>query len=339
MTVPAVSILLPVHNGAATLPRALASLRAQTFRDWELLALDDGSTDSSSTLLAQAAGEDPRVRVIPLPHAGLVAALNAGLDLARAPLIARLDADDECRPERLALQVAFLAAHPEIGVCATRVEFGGDPVAGRGYALHVDWLNSLLTPEEIALNRFVESPVAHPSVLFRRELATAHGGYRKHAWPEDYELWLRWMAAGVGFAKLPETLLRWNDPPTRLSRTDPHYTVEAFYACKCHYLARWLHANVPANRPILLRGSGKTTRRRFAALATHGISLAGYIDVAAAKIGGRIAGLPVLAPEEAPPAAACFILGAVGTRGAREFIRDQHRAQGRVEGRDFLMVA
>lgn len=336
---PVVSILLPVHNAAATLPRALASLFGQTLADWELVAIDDGSTDTTPQLLAAAAAADARVRIVAIPHAGIVAALAAGLAAARAPLIARMDADDECRPERLARQVALLAANPGIGVCATLVDFGGDPVARRGYALHVEWTNSLVTSEAIALNRFVESPLAHPSVMFRRELLAAHGGYRDHEWPEDYELWLRWLDAGVHFAKVPEPLLVWHDPPQRLSRNHPRYRTDAFYACKCHYLARWLSRHVAPGRPLFLRGAGKPTRRRFAALGTHGVRLAGYVDVDARKIGGTIAGLPVLAPEAVPAAAECFVLGAVGTRGARDFIRTQLSAQGRVEGRDFLMVA
>jgi glycosyltransferase involved in cell wall biosynthesis len=337
--IPAVSVLLPAYNAAATLPSALASLRVQTFLAWELIAIDDGSLDATPQLLAAAAAEDRRVRVLTLPHSGIVGALNAGLAAARAPLIARLDADDECHPARLARQLEYFAAHPEIGLCATQVEYGGDPVANRGYALHVAWTNSLVTSEEIALNRFVESPVAHPSVLFRRECVDTHGGYREHGWPEDYELWLRWLEAGVRFAKISEPLVRWNDPPNRLSRTHPRYDADAFYACKCHYLARWLRHEVDPQRPIFLRGAGKTTRRRFAALAGEGVRLAGYVDVDSRKLGAQIAGLPVLPPEAVPPASDCFVLGAVGTRGAREFIREQLREQGRIEGHDFLMVA
>ncbi|HLP08863.1 MAG TPA: glycosyltransferase family 2 protein [Opitutaceae bacterium] len=337
--IPDVSVLLPVYNAAGTLPAALASLRAQTLVDWELLAVDDGSTDATPILLSAAAAADPRIRVLAQPHSGIVAALNLGLSAARTPLVARFDADDECHPERLARQVAFLRDHPEIGLCATQVAYGGDTAANRGYALHVEWTNALLSPAEIALNRFIESPVAHPSVMFRRELVAAHGGYREHAWPEDYEMWLRWLDAGVNFAKIPAPLVRWNDPPQRLSRTHPRYAVDAFYACKCHYLARWLRHELALDRPLYLRGAGKVTRRRFAALAAEGVRLAGYVDVAARKLGARIAGLPVLAPEAVPPAGECFILGAVGTRGARDFIRAQLRAQGRSEGRDFLMVA
>ena len=336
---PTVSILFPVHNGAATLPRALASLSRQSYADWELIAVDDGSTDGTATILAATASDEPRLRILTQPHAGIVAALNRGLMETRAPLIARMDADDECLPARLERQVAFLDEHPEIGVCATQVAFGGDASLNRGYALHVEWTNSLLTPEQIALNRFVESPLAHPSVMFRHSLVAEHGGYREHAWPEDYELWLRWLDAGVRFAKVPEPLVVWHDPPQRLSRSHPRYTTEAFYACKCHYLARWVERHLAPGRPLYLRGAGKTTRRRFAALAEYGVHLAGYVDVDISKIGHRIAGLPVLAPDSVPPAAECFVLGAVGNRGAREFIRGQLCGQGRLEGRDFLMVA
>jgi glycosyltransferase involved in cell wall biosynthesis len=103
MAAPRVTILLPVWNARATLPRAVASLRAQTLADWGLLAVDDGSTDGGGGWLERAAAADePRLRVLRRPHAGLVAALNAGLAAARGELVARMDADDECHPERLA---------------------------------------------------------------------------------------------------------------------------------------------------------------------------------------------------------------------------------------------
>ncbi|HMO65446.1 MAG TPA: glycosyltransferase family 2 protein, partial [Verrucomicrobiota bacterium] len=119
---PRVSVVLPVFNALATLPRAVASVRAQTFTDWELVAVDDGSTDGSGEWLARAAKEEPRLRVLRRPHAGLVPALKDGLDAARGEFIARLDADDECLPDRLAAQVAMLDADPSFGVAGCRVE-------------------------------------------------------------------------------------------------------------------------------------------------------------------------------------------------------------------------
>ncbi len=361
---PLVSVVLPVHNAAATVARAVASIQAQTLRDWEMLAVEDGSTDASREILLEFAAHDPRVRVLPLPRSRLVHALNAGVDAAQASLIARMDADDVAHPERLAEQVKFLAANRDIGVVSCLVDFGGEAQASAGYALHVDWLNSLVTPEEIALNRFIESPLAHPSVMFRRALVEAHGGYRDGDFPEDYEMWLRWMDAGVRVAKVPRVLLTWHDSPQRLSRVDPRYDPAAFFKMKAEYVARWLAENVgrdrlippssakagsaaeagalgatPPCKKILVWGAGRPTRKRAAHLEAHGVQIAGFIDVDVKKIGRSVGGRPVLAPDEVPPPGEALVLGYVASRGARELIRAELRRRGYIEGRDFLMCA
>jgi hypothetical protein len=235
--------------------------------------------------------------------------------------------------------VEFLRAHADIGVVGSLVEFGGDALAARGYALHVAWMNALIDPEAIARERFIDSPLAHPSVMFRRELIARHGGYRESDWPEDYELWLRWMDAGVRFGKIPRVLLRWNDSPARLSRAHANYSERAFYACKCHYLARWIRREIAPNRRVLLWGAGRPTRKRFAALADEGVALAGYIDIAPRKIGRTIGGLAVVSPDEIPAAAECFVIAGVANRGARDLIRAALRARGFIEGQDFFAVA
>lgn len=356
MPSPRVSVLLPAFNALATLPRAVACIRAQTFADWELLVVDDGSTDGAAEWMRAQAAQEPRLKVISQPHAGIVAALNRGLAAARGEFIARMDADDESLPERLTEQVALFDAKPELGVVGSLVEFAGNRAASAGYALHVDWLNTVVTPEQIALNRFVESPFAHPSVMFRRELVARHGGYRDGDFPEDYELWLRWLEAGVRMAKVPRVLLRWHDPPARLSRTDPRYDVESFYKLKAEYLARWLVAadvkrrtdfsGAPAapplhvggyERPLLVWGAGRATRKRVKPLEAHGITVSAYVDIDPNKHGRSRAGHLVLAPEQIPDGA--FHLGYVGKRGAREFCRNFLEQRGCVEGRDFLFVA
>ena len=115
---PRVSILMPVHNEAVFLPAALSSLTKQTLIEWELVVVDDGSSDATPEMLAEAALRDPRIRVIRQNSDGLVHALNAGLAACRAPIIARMDGDDICHPRRLECQVAFLDANPNIGLAA-----------------------------------------------------------------------------------------------------------------------------------------------------------------------------------------------------------------------------
>jgi glycosyltransferase involved in cell wall biosynthesis len=332
---PLVSVVMPVRDAAATLPEALQSLRAQRLTDWELIVVDDGSEDETAALLEQAARGDARVQVLTRPARGIAVALQTACRAARAPFIARMDADDWMHPSRLAEQVAYLLAHPETGLVSCQVAFGG---TAAGYAAHVDWLNQLMTPEAMSLRRFVEAPVAHPSVMFRRRLLDEHGGYRQGPFPEDYELWLRWLEAGVRFAKLPLELLRWNDLPTRSSRTDPRYAVEAFFEMKAAYLARWLAREVPPQRALWMWGAGRVTRRRFRALMGHGVKLCGFLDVDSAKAGRELGGLPVRLFQDLPERESSFILVGVGARGARELISQYLDAKGWREGQDFLLV-
>lgn len=339
MPAPKVSVLMPVWNAAATVARAVASVRGQTSADWEIIAVDDGSTDATPAILRELAHAEPRLQVITRAHEGLVPALNTGLAAARGEFIARLDADDEALPERLAAQVEFLRAQPELGVAGSLVEFGGDAQAAAGYAWHVAWLNTVRTPEEIALNQFVEAPFAHPSVMFRRELVPRHGGYRDGDFPEDYELWLRWLEAGVRMAKVPRVLLRWHDPPGRLSRTDPRYDTEAFFRCKAGFLARWLRAHVAPERRVLVWGAGRPTRRRVDWLRRAGTEVSGYVDIDPRKVGRRLDGVSVISAPQIPAREAVFVLGYVAARGARDLARAHLTQRGFVEGADFLFAA
>ncbi len=341
---PLVSVVLPVHNAAGTIARAIASVRAQTFSDWELIVVDDGSTDGTGEIVRASMRTEPRIQLVGQAHAGVAVAANAGAAAACGEFVARMDADDESHPDRLAAQVALLTAmeHRGIGVAGSLVEFGGDRAANAGYAMHVDWTNSLVTPEAIALNRFVESPLVNPSVMFRRSLVAQHGGYREGDFPEDYELWLRWLDAGVRLAKVPRVLLTWHDSPTRLTRTDARYSPDAFFRAKAEWIARWLAAErVSGSRKIFIWGAGRHTRKRAAHLTAHGVSIAGYVDVDAKKTGRGLGGTgpPVLGEDALPAPGEIFVLSYVTTRGARDYNREKLVARGYVEGRDFLMCA
>lgn len=333
----AVSVVMPFRNAARTLSTALRSVLDQSRTDWELLAVDDGSTDGATELVRTLARQDPRVRLAELHRRGLVAALAEGCRLARGRFIARFDADDLCLPTRLARQVDFLESHPEVSVVGSLVEFGGDQETAAGYAEHVAWTNRLVDHESIVLNRFIDSPLPHPSVMFRRELLEKYDGYRDGPFPEDHELWLRWIDAGVRFAKVPEVLLRWNDPPDRLSRRDARYSAEATATLRCKHLAIDL-ARRREHRPLWLWGAGRVTRRRFDGLAEHGVEISGFIDIDPDRIGQRSLGRPVVAPAGLPPIDRSFIVSGVGVRGARAEIRETLLASGRREGEDFLIA-
>jgi glycosyltransferase involved in cell wall biosynthesis len=336
---PRVSILLPAYNAQATINRAIDSIRKQSLRDWELIIVDDGSTDRTAEIASETALQDPRIRLHRYGHRGLVPTLNDTIELAQGQYLARMDADDQSDRDRLALQADYLDDNPQVGLVASRVRFGGDHLKNTGFAQYVDWMNSVQSPEAISLNRFIESPIAHPSVMYRRDIVGRYGGYRDTDWPEDYELWLRWIDAGVQIAKLPRMLLTWNDAQNRLSRKHSRYRVDAFYACKCHYLSKFISKTVDPSRPIILWGAGRITRKRFHALEQAGRTISGFIDIDPRKIGLRINGRPVHDVSAVPVDRKWFIIAGVGNRGARKTIRSELDQRGYIEGTDSIIAA
>ena len=334
-----ISVVLPVRDEESLLEEALESLLRQSERDFEVIAVSDGSNDGTGEVLARFAARDGRVKPVRQARSGIVAALNRGLRQARGIYIARMDADDICRPERLALQADFLDREPGIGLVGSRVEYLGDADKNEGLAHFVRWSNSLIAARDISLYRFVESPLIHPSVMFRRELPKRFGPYRDGPFPEDYELWLRWMEMGVRMAKLEATLLDWRDRPERLTRTDPRYSVDAFYQTKAPYLCRWLERHNPHHPAVIVWGSGRTSRQRLRFLTGLGIRVEAFVDIDPRKVGHRIGGAEVIWPGALPAPGRCFVLGWVASRGAREDIERELRKRGFRRGIDYLPCA
>jgi len=327
-----------VRNAAPFLELGLASLARQTETDHEVVAVDDGSSDGSGKVLDARARRDPRLHVIHTPPRGLVAALNTGLEACRAPLVARMDSDDVCHPRRLELELELLDRRPELGVASCLVRHFPRPRVGEGFRIYEAWLNRLLEPDEIRRERFVESPLAHPSVVVRRALLDQAGGWRDAGWPEDYDLWLRLLSSGVAMAKVPRALFFWRERPDRLTRTDRRYAVECFLRCKAHYLLSGPLAGCPQ---AVLWGAGQTGRRLSRHLLRGGARIAAVVDIDPAKVGRQLRGVPIVAPEQLPGllGPGTVVLAAVASRGARALIRAQLDALGLVEGERYWCVA
>ncbi|TVR00850.1 MAG: glycosyltransferase [Desulfovibrionales bacterium] len=366
-----ISVLLPVRNAAATLPAALDSLLAPSSENLEVIAVNDGSDDmpedhletgtekergkrrvqkpeqmaiisdhcATGRVLGEYARRDSRLRVVSMAHGGIAQALNRGLAHAQGEFIARMDADDVSLPGRLQKQAAFLRQNPHIGLVACRAAFGGNGEQAGGYKRHLDWTNTLLTHEQISMGRFREAPLVHPTVMFRKSLIRRFGGYRDGPFPEDYELWLRWLNFGVCMAKLSETLYLWNDPPHRLSRTHPRYGIRQFYATKAVYLAEWLKRNNPHHPRVMILGAGRITRRRAELLVDHGVDISAWLDIDPRKVNRSVNGRPVIHRNDIPPVGHVFLVSYVASHGAAEDIARFLDSRGYRPGRDYLLAA
>lgn len=332
---PRVSILMPVRNEARYLPAALDTLFRQTLTEWELVVVDDGSTDTTPAILAAAALRDPRIRPLRCEGRGLVAALNEGLAACRAPLIARMDGDDISHPRRLEAQAHLLDMDQDTGLAACAFRHFPRPALKQGMLAYEAWQNGLHDHAAIMRDLFVESPFVHPSVMMRREILTGLGGYRDCGWPEDYDLWLRMATRGVRFTRLAQTLFFWRDHPERATRTMDEYAAASFRACKLHHLVSGFLAGQGS---VIMAGAGLEGRAWQRLLAAEGIGVSCWLDVDPRKIGRHLHGAPVIHPRDLRPGGEKMLV-AIGVRGAREEFRRLAHPMGLREGLDFICVA
>lgn len=196
---------MPVYNAGRYLRPAVQSILAQTFRDFELIAVDDGSRDESPAILREYAAKDPRVRVISRPNTGIVGALNDGLAAAKGEFVARMDSDDISMPQRFERQVAFLREHPDHVLVGSQV-------------MLIDPSGATLCPKQDTeyTHEAIDAallagcwPLVHPTIMVRGEVMTRIGGYRaKYQWLEDLDLFLRLAEVGR-IASLKDVLLQY----------------------------------------------------------------------------------------------------------------------------------
>ena len=262
---PRLSVAMSVFNNAPYLARAIESILAQSFGDFEFQIVDDGSNDGSAEIIEGFAALDPRIRATHQPHCGLVASLNTMIAAARAPLIARMDGDDIALPERFAAQIAYLDDHPDVGVvgtACTSIEESG-AVSSRTF-------DDVLSPEVLLEDLKNGSPLCHPSVIMRRAPVLKVGGYRpayRHC--EDYDLWLR-LSDHVRMANLPDRLLLYRRSDTQVSTR--HAVTQKIGAA----VAWEAHVERTAGRadPTALLGTLPTIDRLDALFGRTGVSAA-----------------------------------------------------------------
>jgi glycosyltransferase involved in cell wall biosynthesis len=332
---PVVSVLLPAYNAAGTLGAALRSVERQTERDWECLVVDDGSSDGTAGVAREFAAKDARFRWLQVPHGGIVAALNAGLEQCRGALVARLDADDLMQRRRLERQRAALEQHPAWLGVGCHVRLFPRRTMTEGLRSYERWLASIRSAADVRREAFVECPIAHPTLMLRRDaLLTAR--YRDCAWPEDYDLVLRLLETGGELGMVPERLLHWRDGAGRLSRTSARYAIAAFVACKAEYLTRGFLRQAPG---YVLWGFGDTGKALAEALAQRGKHPTAIIELHPGRLGQLIRGVRVIPPEILPSLPRQPLLVSVAGFKPRSEIRAALQQMGFEETSDYVCCA
>lgn len=336
---PAVSVIMPAYQAEATVEAAARSILAGALDDLELVAVDDGSTDGTADRLAALAATDARVRLIRREHKGVVEAANAAIAEARAPLIARMDADDVAHPQRLVRQVELLEA-AGLDVVGSRVRIVD--VEGRHVPTmerYERWINEVTEHGDILAMRFVELPLVNPTVLARRavfELGYCAAADDGDAFPEDYDWFLRAAARGYRFGKVAASLLDWTEAPRRLTRRHPAYTPEAFDRCRRTHL---LKGPLAQRDQVDLWGVGRTGRPWLRWLKSRGFEVRAVYDIDPRLVGRELHGHRVRHPEDLAPADGVTMIIAVGASGARELIAPALRERRFELGKDAWFVA
>jgi glycosyltransferase involved in cell wall biosynthesis len=206
---------MPVYNAAPFLQEAVESILAQTFRDFEFVIVNDGSTDRSGKILKKLAERDSRITIISQPNGGIVAALNKGLEHCRGELIARMDADDVSMPERFERQISYLDTHPEcvcVGSRVLAIDLYGGVLYTSDHQPDHEWIDRELL-------KGVGWAVVHPVAMMRKKVLQSVGGYRtQFQWAEDMDLFLRMAEVGQ-LANLPDVLLQYRQHPDSVNRS------------------------------------------------------------------------------------------------------------------------
>ncbi len=314
-----VDVLMPFRDAEPWIGRAWQSLRRQRFRDWRLVAVDDGSRDRGAEVLRRAAAGDPRLLLVRAPARGVAAALNRGLAEVTAPVVARMDADDLSLPGRLGSLFRALEENPGWHGAASRVRLFPRQRVSPAMARYVAWQNALVSPEAVARERYVECTATHASLAVRTEVLVGLGGWWEGPGPEDLDLLLRWHRLGLALGKVPEVLYLWRERPCRETRTSPRMSREAFLGVKARHLAAELALRGQAE--VRVFGRGRSLAGWVRALRRRGVG-AEAVEWRAGAGRPRWSGLALF----------CF-----GAPGARDRVRRVLR--GHAEGADYLFVS
>jgi glycosyltransferase involved in cell wall biosynthesis len=283
-----ITLLMPFCNSATFISDAVLSLQNQSFKDWELIAVNDFSPDASESILRQFAHKDSRIKIHQNQEKGILPALQLAFSKATGKFVGRFDSDDFLPPDRLQLMRAKMQNAPPKTIVTGMVEYFGDHAISKGYLQYQTWLNSLNQAEETWKEIYRECVIASPNWLMRRLELLAIGGFSGLQYPEDYDWCFRCYLHNFKVISVPAITLQWREHANRTSRNSVHYQQAAFFTLK---LNRFLE--IETYRQIVLWGTGRKARITAAFFLKKKIQFL-WMDVNPQRFPGGIFDQPLL---------------------------------------------
>jgi glycosyltransferase involved in cell wall biosynthesis len=251
---PTISILLPVFNAAPWLMECLNSILQQTNSDWELLAVNDQSTDDSLAILNEFAQTDQRIKVFTTKEKGIIPALRLAFAKSTGQLLTRMDADDVMAPDKLEKLQQCLIANGPGHVATGWVKYISTSTLGDGYKRYEQWLNDLCQDNSHYNDIYRECVLPSPCWMSYREDLIVCGAFDVDRYPEDYDLCFRFYEKDLKVVSVNELLHYWRDHPERTSRNSKTYANQEYFDLKMPW---FLKLDYDSNRPLVLWGTGK----------------------------------------------------------------------------------
>lgn len=290
MQQPLVSIVIPFKNTEHFLNECLQSICSQTYQNWEVVAVNDHSSDGSITLVETFAQNDSRIQVLENKGVGIITALQTAYANSTGQLITRMDSDDVMASNKLQVLVEALTANGKGHLAIGQVKYFSDRGVSNGYERYEKWLNQLTKAGENYTEIYKECVIPSPCWMAYREDLDAVGAFDSNRYPEDYDLAFRFYENGFKCIPCSKILHHWRDYDTRTSRTSEHYAQNYFLDIKLHY---FLKLEFNAERPLTLWGAGNKGKTIAKILITKHIGFHWVCDNPN-KIGKEIYGKQML---------------------------------------------
>ena len=282
---------MPVYNAAPFLEACLKSIIGQSYGQWELLAVDDGSTDESLSILRVYEKKDPRISVISNRHSGIIEALKDGFKASEGALICRMDADDRMPKHKLKWMQAAWSKKGLGHLVTGKVQYFSADTLGDGYKKYTAWINTLVDQQNHFAHIFRECVIPSCVWMLHRKDFLLCGGFESELYPEDYDLCFRFFQNNIEVIALDKELHFWRDHPSRSSRTDPNYRDNRFLELKLHYFTLLFAKSKMGN--FVVWGAGKKGKEIAQFFIDHRINF-NWITNNKKKIGKHIYGKKLL---------------------------------------------